>query len=440
MTHAEALPPARKNFVKANVLAAAKSKVKSTVHLEVPKGGGSLGQTGKSLSGSSRSLNSEPGVIVTKSPATSFIKRGSVDPQRRTLHNFSSRPSNVSTSATRGKSSSRSKNPRTKATPSSVASLNVPSSRDRRKSISPRPSLPAGSEFRFDNLPLLNTEENSSNNTSGQLSRRSSSSFNEVDSEILKSLRQKQEHFQLLMENLQTDTGDLRSSLELAEKRNDELDKKYKLEIEEMKFKFEEFKGEMKSYFLGLLEVQRNEMRDEIRKLLSFKDSSSSSLSPSVHDNADGKTKSFKHSKEKLFSKIHRLSARMSMQDLDMKELQEVKTWNEKKLETELSRLQDSVKKPPAAEDTVFRVPDDATARTMWTQKQGQLEHHLATCGSVSEPDISGMFDTDSGVISQKMLKLAPSMSTLEAFPPPSPALANNSLKKSDAVPSLGGV
>ena len=151
------------------------------------------------------------------------------------------------------------------------------------------------------------------------MSRRSSSSFNEVDSEILKSLRQKQEHFQLLMENLQTDTGDLRSSLELAEKRNDELDKKYKLEIEEMKIKFEESKGEMKSYFLGLLEVQRNEMRDEIRKLLSFKDSSSSSLSPSVHDNADGKTKSFKHSKEKLFSKIHRLSARMSMQDLDMK-------------------------------------------------------------------------------------------------------------------------
>ena len=76
------------------------------------------------------------------------------------------------------------------------------------------------------------------------------------------------------MENLQTDTGDLRSSLELAEKRNDELDKKYKLEIEEMKIKFDESKGEMKSYFLGLLEVQRNEMRDEIRKLLSFKDSS----------------------------------------------------------------------------------------------------------------------------------------------------------------------
>ena len=45
-------------------------------------------------------------------------------------------------------------------------------------------------------------------------------------------------------------------------------------------------------------------------------------------------------------------------------------------------------------------------------------------------------FDTDSGVISQKMMKLAPSMSTLEAFPPPSPALANNSVKKSDVVTS----
>ena len=49
-------------------------------------------------------------------------------------------------------------------------------------------------------------------------------------------------------------------------------------------------------------------------------------------------------------------------------------------------------------------------------------------------------FDTDSGVISQKMLKLAPSMSTLEAFPPPSPALANNSVKKSDSVTSHGRV
>ena len=57
--------PARKNFVKANGLAASKSK--SMVHLEVPKDG-SLYQTGKSLSGSSRSLNSEPGVSQPQSP------------------------------------------------------------------------------------------------------------------------------------------------------------------------------------------------------------------------------------------------------------------------------------------------------------------------------------------------------------------------------------
>ena len=89
--------------------------------------------------------------------------------------------------------------------------------------------------------------------------------------------------------------------------------------MEDIKSKLEESKNEMKDYFLGMMETQRIEMRDEIRKLLSFKDGSPSSQSPSVNESTESKTKSFKQNKEKLFSKIHRLSARMSMQDLDMK-------------------------------------------------------------------------------------------------------------------------
>ena len=149
------------------------------------------------------------------------------------------------------------------------------------------------------------------------MSRRSS--FNGVESEIVKSLKQKQEHIQLRIENLQNDICDLRTSLEEAENRNNDLEKRYKLEMEDMKSKLEESKNEMKDYFLGMMETQRIEMRDEIRKLLSFKDGSPSTQSPSVNESTESKTKSFKQNKEKLFSKIHRLSAMMSMQDLDMK-------------------------------------------------------------------------------------------------------------------------
>ena len=39
-------------------------------------------------------------------------------------------------------------------------------------------------------------------------------------------------------------------------------------------------------------------------------------------------------------------------------------------------------------------------------------------------------FDTDNGVISMKMQTLAPSMTTLESFPPPSPAIASAASNK----------
>ena len=68
-----------------------------------------------------------------------------------------------------------------------------------------------------------------------------------------------------------------------------------------------------------------------------------------------------------------------------------MKSWNEKKLENELTRIQgqDSVKKTPGLDDSVFRIPDDASSKMTWTSKQGLLEQQLATCGSVSEPDLS---------------------------------------------------
>lgn len=66
-----------------------------------------------------------------------------------------------------------------------------------------------------------------------------------------------------------------------------------------------------------------------------------------------------------------------------------MKSWNEKKLENELTRIQgqDSVKKTPGLDDSVFRIPDDASSKMTWTSKH--LDQQLATCGSVSEPDLS---------------------------------------------------
>ena len=86
----------KKNFVKANVLAAANSKVKSATYLEVPCTGpnirvGNMAQSGKKF-GSSKSLNSDPGTCT--SGASSF-SRGSADlPQRKSYHHARSINSN----------------------------------------------------------------------------------------------------------------------------------------------------------------------------------------------------------------------------------------------------------------------------------------------------------------------------------------------------------
>merc|ERR1712098_791194 len=106
--------------------------------------------------------------------------------------------------------------------------------------------------------------------------------------------------------------------------------------------KFDVEKQELKEFFLCQLEQQRQELREEIRKLLSFKD-----LGPLTPSKDGEKGKSF----------------------MDMKEMQEVKTWNEKKLENELTRLQDSSVKKQPTDKSRISVSEDS--RNAWTSKQG---------------------------------------------------------------------
>jgi len=423
----------RKNFVKANVLAASSSATsrvvnksnKTSNNSELQVSGTSLqtsniSRKGKQF-GSSRSLNSEPG--TSSSPTTSF-KRGIDQPARKSCHNYSTRSSKANVGVGGGKSQqTRKLNKRRSQT--SIVHLH---SDQRKKSPKPVRLSPNNQARNENNISEQNltTDDFQGNQvlkspTETNSSRRSSISRQE--SEIIKSLKQKQEHVQLLMENLQSDISELKHDLEKSKEEKKELEVVFKEEINLMTQKFDVEKQELKEFFLCQLEQQRQELREEIRKLLSFKD-----LGPLTPSKDGEKGKSFKDSKEKLFHKIHRLSARMSMQDMDMKEMQEVKTWNEKKLENELTRLQDSSVKKQPTDKSRISVSEDS--RNAWTSKQGFLEQQLASAGrcsiaSVSEPDLT-MFDTDSGVISMKMQTLAPSMSTLEAFPPPSPALVSN--------------
>ena len=380
---------AKKNFVKANVLALANTKVKSSTHLEVPTV--AISQGGKKMSGSSQSLNSDPG-----SSSSHSFKRATDQQQRKSYHHLS-RTSNYGTVA---RSGARSKTTGVKVaqassiTPKSAAAAGAIRAKDG-DTKSPKPIRPSSGKRRPEvslKVPSICSSRDGSTSPSEPVSRRSS--FTGVESEVLRSLRQKQEHFQLLIENLQSDVTELRANLEESEGRNRELTEEFHREFEALRSKNNEEKDQLKDFFLEHMELQRSELRDEIRKLLSFKESSPNHFTVPGPDKPLGKSKSFKDSKEKLFHKIHRLSARMSMQDHDMKELQEVKSWNEKKLESELNRLQDSVKKPDVADPEKTRVSESGDdSKSMWTAKQGSLEQQLAGCGTltVSEPDLSGM-------------------------------------------------
>ena len=385
----------KKNFVKANVLAAANTKVKSSTYLEVPvlgpstRGGNNLSQTGKKF-GSSKSLNSDPGT-GTSSGTLSF-SRGTADhPQRKSYHVRSNNSNCNSGSATLSRNFGKQKNSNLKSKPtlsSKPNTQNLPisskpntpklrverSGGENRSPKPPRPTSRQTQEIVESNHLKVEKKSNrhsspSSSPSSAQLSRRSS--FSSIDSEILKGLKQKQEHFELLIENLQTDFVGLKSNFERVEQEKQMLREDFRLEISELTQKFQVEKQELRNEFLYQLETQRSELRDEIRKLLSFKENVPNT--EVANDKSGGKSKSFKDSKEKLFNKIHRLSARMSMQDIDMKEMQEVKSWNEKKLENELTRFQGSVKKPTTSTEIL-----DEDQKMMWTCQQGCLEEQLA--------------------------------------------------------------
>ena len=382
--------PPRKNFVKANMIAAANAKMKTSTtstHLEIPSNPRNLGAVDKKLGGSSRSLNSDPG---TSSSSSSF-KRGGVDQLRKSYHSSRTttnqgaksakpRPNQAPVNRTNNRSHPSSVTPNSKIveerTNKSVPRTR-PSPRTRR---SPRHNQaleqPSTQFLQLENDP-----------SSQESSRRSS--LSSIESELLKSLKQKQEYFQLVIENLQTNIEDLRSKLETSEENYKVLSETVQSELKDLVKKSNQEKQELKEFYIYQLENQRLEIRDEMRQLLSFKEKSShsSSLMPPPQDN-EGRSSSFQDSKEKLFHKIHRLSARMSMQDLDMKEMQEVKTWNERKLENELTRLQDSVVKTTPTEKVKTMELD---TKTLLTGRPGSLEQSLSMVGScsLSEPDLT---------------------------------------------------
>jgi len=420
----------RKNFVRANVLAASSSAPtraankngKGSNNSELQISGlchqsSNMSRKEKQF-GSSRSLNSEP--------ETTSFKRGIDQPARKSCHNYSTRSSKANVGSVGGKGQHYNSRQFSKHKPQ-------PPSNDQKKK-SPKPTRQSpNNQARNGNMDLeqyLSAEDflrNQCQKSPSEATSSRRSSISKHESEIIRSLKQKQEHVQLLLENLQSDISELKHDLEKSNEEKKEMELGMKEEINLITQKFNVEKQELKEFFLCQMEQQKQELREEIRKLLSFKD-----VGPMTPSKDGEKGKSFKDSKEKLFHKIQRLSARMSMQDLDMKEMQEVKTWNEKKLENELTRLQDSSVKKQQNEKSHVSVSEDT--RNTWSSKQGLLEQQLASAGrcsiaSVSEPDLT-MFDTDNGVISMKMQTLAPSMTTLESFPPPSPAIASAASNK----------
>ena len=382
--------PPRKNFVKANMIAAANAKMKTSTtstHLEIPSNPRNLGAVDKKLGGSSRSLNSDPG---TSSSSSSF-KRGGVDQLRKSYHSSRTttnqgaksakpRPNQAPVNRTYNRSHPSSVTPNSKIV-DERSNKSVPRTRPSpRTRRSPRHNQaleqPSTQFLQLENDP-----------SSQESSRRSS--LSSLESELLKSLKQKQEYFQLVIENLQTNIEDLRLKLETSEENYKVLSETVQSELKDLVKKSNQEKQELKEFYIYQLENQRLEIRDEMRQLLSFKEKSShsSSLMPPPQDN-EGRSSSFQDSKEKLFHKIHRLSARMSMQDLDMKEMQEVKTWNERKLENELTRLQDSVVKTTPTEKVKTMELD---TKTLLTGRPGSLEQSLSMVGScsLSEPDLT---------------------------------------------------
>lgn len=347
---------AKKNFVKANKLAASNSRSQRSSSYLKASGPGTTGsrlQVSRStLGGSSRSLNSEPGSGERGKFSRSQDTRKTFH-YTRTGRNFQARSTTPSSSAvTRNSLSSA---PEIVVTPvaKSVRRLQAPSQR-----------------------------------------------------ETIESLTAKLEEVKVGLEECQNENSELRTMMEISEKENKrKIDDLASLLVENSKRQQDDLKNLVEMNKCQL-ESQRLEFKEEIRKLLSFKEpvNKKKEKDGSFQNSSISQVDSFRNTSDRLLNKIQRLSARMSLQDSDMKELMEVKSWNEKKLESELQKL-DSAKKAPAG-GSLLKIPTSGSDFI-----------------SQSEPNLSSMFDTDETLVSKKLQRLAPSMNALMNFSPSSPAV-----------------
>ena len=301
---------AKKNFVKANKLAASNSRNQRSSSYLKSSGPGATTASGLQVSrsmlgGSSRSLNSEPG-------SGERGKFSRCQDTRKTFH-FTRTGRNFQARST---------------TPSSSAVT--------RSSLSSAPEIvvtPVAKSVRRLQAP-------------GPAQR-----------ETIESLTAKLEKVKVGVEGCQNENSELRKMMETSDKENKrKIDDLAALLVENSKRQQDDLKNLLEMNKCQL-ESQRLEFKEEIRKLLSFKEpvNKKKERDGSFQNSSIVQVDSFRNTSDRLLNKIQRLSARMSLQDSDMKELMEVKSWNEKKLESELQKL-DSAKKAPAG-GSLLKIP-----------------------------------------------------------------------------------
>ena len=325
----------KKNFVKANMLAAASARnLRSTTNLErqarsaaptlalTPGAGAKAGlaSTSSRLGGSARSLNSEPGGGGGGSEEAGKASR---NPELRKSFHF-------------GRASRR---PR--------EALEVP-----RRTVVTRKSISEAPEILL--TPPV-PQSPSIRRAPPHTPAPAAPGRDPAREKIIENLTARVNQLELTAE-------ELRNELRIAQSENQRKVADLAALVEKNGRKHEEDLKKVLSMNKCQLESQRLEFKEEIRKLLSFKDVSLRPKDKNGDKNV-AQTDTFKNTSDRLLNKIHRLSARMSLQDSDMKELIQVKSSNEKKL--------DSAKKKPVGK--VLNVPD------------------LQSCISQSEPDLASM-------------------------------------------------
>ena len=309
--------------MKANKLAAASARnLRSASHLKASTPGVSAGLqvTSSKLGGSSRSLNSTPGSGGrggSRSRPRQFSRQ--LDSRQSFHFGRSVKARDVSPAVTRKSLSSA---------PEIVVTPSIPKSVRR-----PRPPHQAGV------LSAGTEEEEEEYLGHAHTSKR----------ETMESLTVRLEQLTLEVEKTRRENSELMTRMEMSQKENKKEVESLSALIEKTSRKHEEDLKNVLEMSKCQLESQRLEFKEEIRKLLSFKDpvNKSKEKDGNVQSGKRGQD-NFRNTSDRLLNKIQRLSARMSLQDSDMKELIEVKSWNERKLESELQKLDSAKKMPPA--------------------------------------------------------------------------------------------